>query len=305
MTTLDPALRPTPPDRSGTVLAVPAVALVAVAAVVRVPVAVAFGVLFVTFTLAERRWAIRPQPTFRPGWGTDVAHFFVNGLVNAIGRALTLGVVAVTIQRLAGPSLERLWSVTGAQPGPVRFVEALLVVAVSRYWSHRWTHRVGWLWRFHAVHHSSERLDWLAAARVHPVDAVFATLCTGVPLFVLGFDRATFGAWLAFTTISPFLDHANLRLRLPVLRWLIPNPEWHHWHHAEAAVDAAGSPSEMPAARNFSPFPFVDVVFGTSYLPDRRWPAAYGVSSAEAPPTGYLRQLAAPLRPRRRPPFPP
>ena len=36
------------------------------------------------------------------------------------------------------------------------------------YWGHRLQHHSALLWRFHAVHHSAEHLDWLAAHREHP-----------------------------------------------------------------------------------------------------------------------------------------
>lgn len=180
-------------------------------------------------------------------------------------------------------------------------LEALVVVGISRYWSHRLSHRVPWLWRFHAVHHSSTRLDWLAAVRLHPVDAVFATAATGLPLFLLGFDRTTLGPWLVVTTVGPFLDHANLRVRLPGLRWLVPNPEWHHWHHATTAASVPGpggrreADRAVPVDRNFSPFPWVDLLFGTAYLPGRRRPGGYGIDDP-IPSTGYLAQLAHPWR---------
>ena len=31
----------------------------------------------------------------------------------------------------------------------------------SQYWVHRAFHRVPLLWRFHAIHHSAEMMDWL------------------------------------------------------------------------------------------------------------------------------------------------
>jgi len=43
-------------------------------------------------------------------------------------------------------------------------------------------------------------------------------------------------------------------------------------------------------------FPLVDALFGTLCLPASRWPAQNGIHDTE--PTGYLRQLAWPLRSR-------
>lgn len=270
-------------------------ALLVVGVATRGAALLGFVGLFGAFALLERVFALRSQRVFRPGWATDAVHFFVNHLFIVAGTVVILGVVARLVERLAGSPLDRWWAAVGAQPAMLQFAEALIVVAVSRYWSHRLSHRVPWLWRFHAVHHSSAQLDWLAAVRLHPVDSVLATVGTGLPLFLLGFDRATFGLWLAFAAFGPFVDHANLRLRLPVLRWVIPNPEWHHWHHATTSPDGVGNDIAVPRDRNFSPFPWVDVVFGTAYLPRGRWPSAYGIPDP-VPPSGYLAQLAHPFR---------
>ena len=48
-----------------------------------------------------------------------------------------------------------------------------------------------------------------------------------------------------------------MRLRFPILRWVLPTPEWHHWHHA---TDAEAHD------HNFG-LPVVDRLFGTAYLP--------------------------------------
>ena len=74
------------------------------------------------------------------------------------------------------------------------------------YWGHRLQHRVDFLWRFHAIHHSAEHLDWLAAHREHPLDTVYtATMITsqGVITFQLKAD-------LAPIAVNNFVLLANL-----------------------------------------------------------------------------------------------
>lgn len=254
-----------------------------VAIVVRPQLAVGFALVAAVFVPLERLRPLRRQPTLRPGWRTDVAHFFVNNLLSLAGTVVVAGVL-VGVLSLA-VDLEGIRTAVGLQPGPVQFAEAVLIIALAGYWAHRLAHRVPALWRFHAVHHSSEALDWLASARLHPVDLVVLDVVVGVPLFVLGFSRETLGLSVIWTVVTPFLNHSNVRLRLPVLRWILPNPEWHHWHHA-ADAEALD--------RNFSPFPVVDVLFGTAHLPTNRWPSGYGIR--EPMPDGYLRQLAHPFR---------
>src|SRR6185503_16271548 len=38
------------------------------------------------------------------------------------------------------------------------------------------------LWRFHAVHHSIEHMDWVGSGRLHPFDAAVTQTCATVPL---------------------------------------------------------------------------------------------------------------------------
>jgi sterol desaturase/sphingolipid hydroxylase (fatty acid hydroxylase superfamily) len=42
--------------------------------------------------------------------------------------------------------------------------------------------------------------------------------------------------------------------------------------------------------------PVLDRAFGTAYLPEGRWPAAYGLAGGAALPDGYARQFVAPFR---------
>jgi sterol desaturase/sphingolipid hydroxylase (fatty acid hydroxylase superfamily) len=143
---------------------------------------------------------------------------------------------------------------------------------------------VPFLWRFHSVHHSIERMDWVASARLHPIDQAFTQACAIAPLVVLGFGGGAFAGIAVVFTLLALFQHANVRLRFPGLRWVINTPEWHHWHHA---VD--------PEARdkNFG-LPVIDRLFGTAYLPKGRRPSGFGVSDP-VPDEGWWRHLAYPF----------
>ena len=47
---------------------------------------------------------------------------------------------------------------------------AVLVADLVQYAAHRAYHEVPFLWRIHAVHHSTRTLDWLAGSRLHIVE---------------------------------------------------------------------------------------------------------------------------------------
>jgi sterol desaturase/sphingolipid hydroxylase (fatty acid hydroxylase superfamily) len=178
-----------------------------------------------------------------------------------------------------------------AQPVALQVLQMILVIDLATYWVHRAFHTVPWLWSFHAIHHSSRELDWLAGSRMHPVDVVVTRAVAFLPVFLLGFAPAALYAYLAFVSFHAVFIHANVRWRFPVLRWILATPEYHHWHHTsdDEGID-----------KNFAAFlPLWDVLFGTAHLPDY-WPRNYGTTRFQ-PPETYLGQLAYPFRRRGRP----
>jgi len=156
----------------------------------------------------------------------------------------------------------------------------LFVNDIGAYWGHRALHAFPRLWRFHAVHHSAEQLDWLVNTRAHPFDIVFMRLAGLAPIYLLGLARTTGNhidsgvAILAIiTTLWNFFIHANLRFRFGPLEWLVSSPAFHHWHHT----------NDKRRDRNFAfIFPVIDRIFGTAWLP-KYWPTAYGVDEQISP----------------------
>ncbi len=274
-------VQPVPSDRRtrfGLVTGLTFVAALVVALVVRGNAVVGIAALFLLFVPLEKLFALRPQRVFRRGLLTDLTHLLVNNLFStALGIAL---VVAALIPVFWIRNL----NIVGYLPMAAAVPLAVALVVVGNYWGHRLTHTVPFLWRFHAVHHSVELMDWVAAGRLHPLDQAFTQAFTVMPLVILGYGGGTFAGVAVFVTLLAIFQHANVRLRFPGLRWVINTPEWHHWHHA---VD--------PEARdkNFG-LPVVDRVFGTAYLPRDRRPSGFGIPDP-VPPVGYLRHLAYPF----------
>src|SRR5204863_483003 len=92
------------------------------------------------------------------------------------------------------------------------------------------------------------------------------TLVVGIALlfllFVLGCGGGVFRGVAVFVTLLAIFQHANVRLRFPFVRWIIPTPEWHHWHHA---ID------DEARDKNFG-LPVVDKLFGTAHMPKGKRP---------------------------------
>lgn len=265
--------------RDTVVTAVTLAAAFAIALLVRGGAAIAaLLVLFAGFATIEKLFAFRPQKVLRPHLATDLTHFFVDNFLVTVG-GIVLGVLC------ALPLVwVRAFGLAAALPWELALALGLAVAFLGSYLGHRLTHTVPFLWRFHSVHHSIEEMDWIASARLHPVDGAFTQACVIAPLFVLGFGGGAFaGVSVVFTLLALF-QHANVRLRFPVVRWVVNTPEWHHWHHS---ID--------PEARdrNFG-LPVIDRLFGTAYLPRDRRPTAFGTHDP-VPQDGWWRQVAYPL----------
>jgi sterol desaturase/sphingolipid hydroxylase (fatty acid hydroxylase superfamily) len=243
-------------------------------------------VAVVIFVPLERLFALRrEQRVLREGWRTDVTHFLVTGRLVDVGLIVAIIVPAVLLHVLVAPITAPLVT---SQPWLLQFSEALLIASIGGYVGHRLTHEVPLLWKFHRVHHSIEKMDWLAAPRLHPIDSIFTRAVAVLPLVALGFTKATFGAYLVFLTLQAIFVHSNVRLKFGPLRWVFGTPEWHHWHHA---ADAAAY------NKNFSAeLPWLDVLFGTAYMPKGVRPTAFGLQATEAPvPLGWWAHMKHPF----------
>jgi lathosterol oxidase len=241
--------------------------------------------LALLFVPLERFFPRRPeQSTFRLGWTTDTLHFLVSHLLVQVFSFLIL-LPAVTVARFVEP--QGLAAAVRALPLAVQFLAAILVADLAQYAVHRAFHRIPLLWRFHAVHHSSRDMDWLAGSRLHVVDAVATRALVLVPLQLLGFAEPALYAYLVFVSFHAVFIHANVRFSFGALERLLVTPRFHHWHHAAA---------EEARDRNFAVhLPWLDRLFGSAYLPDGQWPERYGIAG-DPVPEGYLDQLAHPFR---------
>ncbi len=119
------------------------------------------GLLFIPL---ERVYALRPQRIFRAGWQTDLKHFFVS---HAGVQLLTFAAMVPAQALFAWAVRLDFQQAVAAQPVWLQFIEIVLIVDLVSYWVHRAFHEVPWLWSFHAIHHSSRQMDWLAGSRMH------------------------------------------------------------------------------------------------------------------------------------------
>jgi sterol desaturase/sphingolipid hydroxylase (fatty acid hydroxylase superfamily) len=243
----------------------------------------AIAILACIFIPLERLFPLhREQGTLRRDWMNDVFYLLVNGFVVRAGFTALAALIMMAFDATVG-SEPLSW--VRHLPLWVQVIAVIVVADIGYYTAHRLSHAVPFLWQFHAVHHSIEEMDWLAAHRVHPVDQIFTNMVSMLPIYFLGFSLQSVLIYAAIYQAHSLLVHANVRMNFGPLKWLIASPEYHHWHHANEpeAYD-----------RNFAAqLSIIDVIAGTLFMP-KRPPAAYGIN--EPMPRFYPMQLVHPFR---------
>jgi len=238
------------------------------------------GVIFIPI---EKIFGNREQPIFRYEFREDMLYFLISSLF-VQGMAYLSLIPARTILATTDWTF-RGW--VGSQPVVLQFFEIMFLTDLMQYFVHRAFHRIAFLWKFHAVHHSAKAMDWLAGSRMHVVEIVCLRGFTVIPMYVLGFTEPAIYAYIFFVYLLSTFVHSNLRVNFGWLNHLLVTPRFHHWHHGieKEAIDV-----------NFAVhFPIIDRVFGTYYMPaDGRWPSGYGISYPI--PKGYIGQMLYPFR---------
>ncbi len=243
-----------------------------------VPISIALGIVFALLT----HWsACNPGP---PWWrkreiATDVCYWFLIPLATRFVRIGLMVMGAAYIYNIHGA--DDLIKFYDDGFGPLAQMplwgQALFFLVASdflTYWIHRAYHGGG-LWKYHAVHHSSEDLDWISAARFHPVNIFLGAVLVDVGLLLAGISPNVM-LWVGpFTTATSAFVHANLNWTLGPFKYVLAGPVFHRWHHTLA--DRGGS-------SNFSgTFPIWDLMFGTFYMPKNELPDTYGIDDQSFP----------------------
>lgn len=179
-------------------------------------------------------------------------------LVNLFAILIPLLAAVYTVQLLQGlPHLSPL--VWDDAPWLVRALVALLAFDLANYAAHRWMHYNRWFWPLHAVHHSDTDMHFLSASRAHLFEWVILFPVAAVAAFVCGLSLMDVAFLALLREVHQYYVHSRLDWSHGPLRHVIAGPRFHRWHHVD-----------LPEAynKNFSLFfPFIDVAFGTYYVP--------------------------------------
>ncbi|QPK50488.1 sterol desaturase family protein [Streptomyces gardneri] len=227
---------------------------------------------------------------YEPEWndsagdgGRDAAHAVVNE---------TLILVSVT----AVPVLAAFVTVADVWPGgwpfAVQVLFAILVADAGITLVHFASHKVGVLWRLHAVHHSVRRFYGFNGLMKHPLHQSVELTAGVAPLLAVGLPVDVAAVLALAVAVQLLLQHSNADYRVGPLRAVLSLNEGHRFHHLKWA--GAGDV-------NFGLFTLIwDRMLGTySFDPGRRFSSDdLGMADKPRYPSGYLAQLSEPFRAR-------
>ncbi|WP_328996508.1 sterol desaturase family protein [Kribbella sp. NBC_01245] len=214
--------------------------------------------------------------------GRDVTH-------SAVNETLILASVAA-IPALAAivPSLD-VWP--HDWPFVAQVVVAVLAADAGITLVHLASHKVGVLWRFHAVHHSVKRFYGLNGLMKHPLHQTLEMTAGVIPLLLIGLPVSVASALALAVAVQLLLQHSNADYRVGPVKHVLALNEGHRFHHLKWA--GIGDV-------NFGLFTLIwDRLLGTySHDPARRFTSDdLGMAAKPNYPIQYLPQLTEPFRP--------
>jgi sterol desaturase/sphingolipid hydroxylase (fatty acid hydroxylase superfamily) len=243
------------------------------------PLFLAAAAVFTVVEVIATSKASRSRWWNKPELATDLLYFFfVPGLLTyfkllmiVIGASLVTGVLG-TVD--AATYLNEGRGFLSGMPLWVQVAAYLIGTDIMMYWSHRIFHGER-LWRFHAVHHSPEHLDWVSAFRFHPVNTLFHSVLADITLVLCGVPTTVIIMLAPFQLFMSAFVHADVDWDLGPFKYVIASPVFHRWHHTDVA---------RGGEKNFAPtFPVIDMIFGTFYMPKGALPDNFGQDDPHLP----------------------
>jgi sterol desaturase/sphingolipid hydroxylase (fatty acid hydroxylase superfamily) len=214
---------------------------------------------------------------------TDVLYAFLGYIMVAVVAIIAVTLIVICLEPFVPDFMQNFIS------SQALWLQVILLMVMGDfyyYWAHRAFHKIPFLWKFHAVHHSIEDMDWVATHRAHPIDAGLTNtgfLTVGI---LFDFSTAAIAIHAAQFAWHSLLKHSNVKINWGPLRWIILTPAFHHWHHGNM-VEAYD--------KNFSAqMPLWDLVFGTAIMKEHESPEVYGVD--DPVPDNFMGTLFYPFK---------
>ena len=156
--------------------------------------------------------------------------------ITAVGAAVIIEDASIGLLNLA------------ALHAAVEFAIAIIALDLAIYWQHRGSHRIGWLWRIHRVHHTDTAFDTTLGLRFHPFEILLSMLYKLTVIAVLGAPAAAVASYELLLAAFALMTHADIAIpkRLDAaLRTILVTPDWHRVHHSVHSAETNSNYGNM------------------------------------------------------------
>jgi sterol desaturase/sphingolipid hydroxylase (fatty acid hydroxylase superfamily) len=185
--------------------------------------------LVVATAICERIWPAERRPLRARGHMQDACFVALHALV-VIPLMTLLSVGAAAL--IGGHAHWIELGSTAHWPGWLLVPLTVVAMDGANWLAHYADHRLGPLWRFHALHHSQEELSVLTSFRAHPLMHTTGFLLATVPVVALMPARPIDPVLITVYVCIGTLQHANLRWTFGPAGRVIVSPAYHRLHHA-------------------------------------------------------------------------
>src|SRR5436189_3509426 len=127
-----------------------------------------------------------------------------------------------------------------AMPPALRFIASFLLMDLTFYWWHIANHRIGFLWRFHNVHHIDLDFDVSTGFRFHFGEVGMSAAFRVVQVLLIGISMPTFAVYELVFQANTLFHHSNVRLPIRLERLLnkvLVTPRMHGIHHSQVQIE--------------------------------------------------------------------
>lgn len=218
---------------------------------------------------------------------TDIMLFFGGKLWgDYINAPLRLASVSIVVQEISPTIGHEIWP--SDLPAVVQVFLLLTIADFFRYWYHRWMHESEFMWRWHAVHHSSERLYWFNGTRSHPIEYMVSGILWAIPFaFIKAPVEIVFVTSLLGRVIGRF-QHTNMDVLLGPFDYIFSSPKNHRYHHSKK-IEEGNS--------NYGGDVIIwDHLFGTFHMPKGEKPSdEIGIGAMPNYPKTFIGLMLAPF----------
>jgi sterol desaturase/sphingolipid hydroxylase (fatty acid hydroxylase superfamily) len=234
------------------------------------------------------------QKAIREDFWLDAFYMFFNFfLFGLVGYAALSTVVSQAFNDLLANvfGIRNLVAIqVGSLPHWVQLLILFLVRDFIQWNIHRLLHWSPWLWQFHKVHHSVREMGFAAHLRYHFMETIVYRTLEYLPLAMIGFGIQDFILVHLFTIAIGHLNHANFKLPLGPLKYVLNSPQMHIWHHVK----------DLPEGKTGINYGITlsvwDYLFGTASIPYDGRDIPLGFEDVDTYPHGFFSQMAKPFK---------